>query len=65
MKEYAIATFWIARDDLKFFYWIFATFPAMSKDRDDTGIPVACSKCNETFQSDSEYMVHYNEIHAE
>jgi uncharacterized C2H2 Zn-finger protein len=37
----------------------------MSKDRDNTGIPVACSKCNETFQTDSEYMVHYNETHAE
>ena len=34
-------------------------------DRDNTGIPVACSKCNETFETDSEYVVHYNESHAE
>jgi uncharacterized C2H2 Zn-finger protein len=38
--------------------------PYVAQDRDDTGIPVACSKCNETFQTDSEYMVHYNEAHA-
>jgi uncharacterized C2H2 Zn-finger protein len=38
--------------------------PRVAQDRDDTGIPVACSKCNETFQTDSEYMVHYNEVHA-
>jgi uncharacterized C2H2 Zn-finger protein len=38
--------------------------PRVARDRDDTGIPVACSKCNETFQTDSEYMVHYNEAHA-
>lgn len=36
----------------------------VSEERDDTGIPVACSKCNETFKSDSDYMVHYNEAHA-
>lgn len=36
----------------------------VSKDRDDTGVPVACSKCNETFETDSDYMVHYNERHA-
>jgi uncharacterized C2H2 Zn-finger protein len=26
--------------------------------------PVTCSECNETFQTDSDYMVHYNERHA-
>ena len=36
-----------------------------SKDRDDTGVPVTCSKCNEIFQSDSDYVVHYNELHAD
>jgi len=59
---------WMAcHEYLKFFYWIFSILLAMSsaKDRDNTGIPVACSKCNETFQSDSEYVVHYNEEHAE
>jgi len=34
------------------------------KDRDNTGVPVACSKCNETFDTDSDYLEHYNEIHA-
>jgi uncharacterized C2H2 Zn-finger protein len=36
----------------------------ISEERDDTDIPVACSKCNETFQSDSEYVEHYNSMHA-
>ena len=35
------------------------------EDRDNTGIPVTCSKCNETFESDSDYVVHYNERHAD
>jgi hypothetical protein len=35
------------------------------EERDESGIPVTCSKCNETFRSDSEYMVHYNEKHAD
>jgi hypothetical protein len=39
--------------------------PYISEDRDNTGIPVTCSKCNETFQNDSDYIVHYNERHAE
>jgi hypothetical protein len=37
----------------------------ISGDRDETGIPVTCSKCNETFETDSDYVVHYNERHAE
>jgi uncharacterized C2H2 Zn-finger protein len=40
-----------------------SSMPKIS-DRDDTGIPVTCSKCNETFQTDSDYVVHYNELHA-
>jgi len=60
--------------EMKPFYEIFyifsimsspATISHISRDRDDTGIPVTCSKCNETFQTDSDYVVHYNEIHAE
>jgi uncharacterized C2H2 Zn-finger protein len=39
--------------------------PHISKEHDDTGIPVTCSKCNETFQTDSDYVIHYNERHAE
>jgi hypothetical protein len=41
------------------------SIPYISEDRDDTGIPVTCSKCNETFQTDSDYVVHHNEMHAE
>lgn len=41
-----------------------SSIPHISEDRDDTGVPVTCSKCNGTFQSDSDYLVHYNEIHA-
>jgi hypothetical protein len=37
----------------------------ISEDRDNTGIPVACSKCNETFDTDSDYVLHFNEWHAE
>ena len=40
------------------------SMPYISEDRDDTGIPVTCSKCNETFLTDSDYVVHYNETHA-
>lgn len=60
-------------DSMKVFYLIFSmtsvmsspSMPYISEDRDDTGIPVTCSKCNETFQTDSDYVVHYNEMHTE
>jgi uncharacterized C2H2 Zn-finger protein len=39
--------------------------PYMSEDRDNTGIRAVCSKCNETFETDSDYVVHYNERHAD
>ena len=43
-----------------------SSMPNISEeDRDNTGIPVTCSKCNETFETDSDYVVHYNERHAE
>jgi hypothetical protein len=41
-----------------------STMPNISEDRDNTGIPVTCSKCNETFETDSDYVVHHNERHA-
>ena len=58
---------------MKFFYQISSTvsiisssfIPYISENRDNTGIPVTCSKCNETFQTDSDYVIHYNERHAE
>lgn len=59
---------------MKAFYQIFSmiltmssttSIPYISEDRDDTGIPVTCSKCNETFETDSDYVIHYNERHAE
>jgi hypothetical protein len=58
---------------MKAFYQIFSmilimsssSLPYISEDRDNTGIPVACSKCNETFETDSDYVVHYNERHAD
>jgi hypothetical protein len=59
-------------DSMKVFYLIFSmasvmssSMPYISEDRDDTGIPVTCSKCNETFQTDSDYLVHHNEMHTE
>jgi uncharacterized C2H2 Zn-finger protein len=42
-----------------------SSIPYISEDRDNSGIPVTCSKCNEIFQSDSDYVIHYNERHAE
>jgi uncharacterized C2H2 Zn-finger protein len=42
-----------------------SSIPYISGDRDNSGIPVICSKCNETFQTDSDYVIHYNERHAE
>jgi hypothetical protein len=57
---------------MKVFYHILSmilimssSLPYISEDRDNTGIPVACSKCNETFETDSDYVVHYNERHAD
>jgi hypothetical protein len=57
---------------MRAFYRIFSmasvmssSMPYISEDRDDTGIPVTCSKCNGTFQTDSDYVVHYNEMHTE
>ena len=32
----------------------------MEKDNDE---PVMCSKCNKTFENDSEYLEHYNQNH--
>jgi hypothetical protein len=60
-------------DPMKVFYQISSmilimsssSMPYISEDRDNTGIPVTCSKCNETFETDSDYVVHYNEMHAE
>ncbi|AIC16487.1 hypothetical protein [Nitrososphaera viennensis] len=37
---------------------------SIPKDRDRSGIPVVCSKCNATFSSDSAYMSHYNQEHG-
>jgi hypothetical protein len=59
---------------VKLFYQIFymisimsssSSMPYISEDRDNSGIPVTCSKCNEIFETDSDYVVHYNEMHAE
>ena len=47
-----------------FHYLIMSSSSYISEDRDKTGIPVTCSKCNETFQKDSDYVAHYNERHA-
>lgn len=63
----------VGMGSMKVFYPIFSMISIMSsssiahisEERDDTGIPVTCSKCNGTFQRDSDYVVHYNEIHAE
>jgi hypothetical protein len=63
----------IGTDPMKVFYQISpmilimssSSIPNISEDRDSTGIPVTCSKCNETFETDSDYVVHYNERHAE
>ena len=48
---------------MKVFYHIFSMVLIMSsslqyisEDRDNTGIPVAWSKCNETFETDSDYV---------
>jgi uncharacterized C2H2 Zn-finger protein len=35
----------------------------MTVNRDKSGEPVMCSKCNMVFKSDSDYMQHYNEKH--
>lgn len=32
-------------------------------ETDTTGEPVLCSKCNQTFSSDEDYMTHYEEKH--
>jgi uncharacterized C2H2 Zn-finger protein len=41
-----------------------SSIPYISEDRDNSGISVTCSKCNETFQTDSDYVIYYNERHA-
>jgi uncharacterized C2H2 Zn-finger protein len=35
----------------------------MTVNRDKSGEPVMCSKCNMVFKSDSDHMQHYNEKH--
>jgi uncharacterized C2H2 Zn-finger protein len=35
----------------------------MTIDRDKSGEPVICSKCNEVFEIGSNYKQHYNEKH--
>lgn len=37
----------------------------IADDRDVSGVPVICSKCNATFQSDSEYMGHHAREHSD
>ncbi len=34
-------------------------------DRDASGVPVICSKCNAVFRSDTEYVSHYEQEHDE
>ena len=34
-----------------------------SRDENTEKEPVMCSKCNEVFETDSEYIQHYNEKH--
>jgi len=34
------------------------------KDRDPSEEPVLCSKCNSTFENESEYIEHYNSQHS-
>jgi uncharacterized C2H2 Zn-finger protein len=41
-----------------------SSMPHVSKEHDDTGVPVACSKCNEVFSTDTDYVLHYNDNHA-
>jgi len=55
---------------VKAFYEIFSMVLIMSsmpydlEARDITGIPLACTKCNDTFETDSDYVVHFDERHA-
>ncbi len=42
-----------------------SSMPYISEEREYTGIRVTCSKCNKTFQTDSEYVIHYNERYDE
>lgn len=37
----------------------------IAEDRDESGVPVMCSKCNAVFRSDSEYMSHYSQEHED
>jgi uncharacterized C2H2 Zn-finger protein len=34
------------------------------KDRDPSEEPVLCSRCNSTFESESEFMEHYSSQHS-
>jgi hypothetical protein len=34
---------------------------SIPRDRDASGIPLVCSKCNETFESDTDYLAHFKE----
>ena len=42
-----------------------SSMPNISEDPDNTSIPVTCSKCKETFETDSDYVVRDTERHAE
>jgi uncharacterized C2H2 Zn-finger protein len=33
------------------------------KNKNDDNLPVICSKCNMTFQTESDYLQHYDEKH--
>ena len=54
----------IGTDPMKVFYQISymililssSSMPNISEDPDNTSIPVACSKCKETFETDSDYV---------
>ena len=35
-----------------------------SIDRDRSGEPVMCSKCNSAFESESDFIEHYNSQHS-
>ena len=39
-------------------------YKLMSTDRDRSGEPVMCSRCNSTFESESDFMKHYDRQHS-
>jgi hypothetical protein len=64
--NYLSVSFWVTANSEIFindFSYLIKGFCRMSDSRDKNEEPVMCSKCNVAFQSETEFIIHYDKNH--